>query len=424
MNLPAPLDDLNKDAERRQRLRTMQGLALALLGAMALLFILAETQRSGHPAWGYVAAFAEAAMVGALADWFAVVALFRHPMGLPIWHTAIVPQRKDDIARNLGEFIESHFVSVEAVLARLRSFDPARRAATWLQQAPNSQALGQWLAPTVHQLLADWDDSAWRDTLRNQLQQRLGAKDLMPLATTWAEHKVAQGRHQQGFDWLLQRWIGWLESDDANTTIAQVLSTVDHMLVSSMASTIAPILKNASLRLCKAALEEPDHLLRQRYHGLIGQLLNGMRTDPGWAERLSAVQQELLHSQPLQQGFDTLWAELKHELLSSLASPTDAAGSSLARMLSALGHHVGANPATQAWINQALCQWAEPLVANNHGKVAAYVQTQVQAWSKEEMSQRIELAIGRDLQFIRINGTVVGGLAGLVLYAAVQWART
>ncbi|MEO8296890.1 MAG: DUF445 domain-containing protein [Burkholderiales bacterium] len=409
-----------RDAERRRRLRAMQRIALALLAAMAALFLLAHSQRASHDAWGYVAAFAEASMIGALADWFAVVALFRHPMGVPIWHTAIVPTRKDDIARHLGEFVESHFVSAEAVLARLRGFDPAGRVATWLQQPPNSQALGRWAGTAARQLLAQFDDSRLRAALDRRLLQTLSTVDPLPFAARWADELVAERRHQQGLDWALRRVIAWLESDAAKPSIAQVLDTVDHLLVSTLSGRIAAIVRNGSLRLCKAALAEPDHVLRQRFEGLVGQGLTRLHGDAQWAATVQRFQHDLLASERLQHGLNALWDDLKGALLDDLGQPEPRLGISVAGWLAELGRWLGTDAAARAWINDTLCQAARPLVVSNRGKVAAYIQAQIDAWSKEEMTDRIELAIGRDLQFIRINGTVVGGLVGLVLYALTR----
>ena len=415
------------DNERRRRLRTMQGIALALLAAMAGLFVAAESLRGQHPAWAYVAAFAEAAMVGALADWFAVVALFRHPMGLPIWHTAIVPQRKDDIARNLGEFVESHFVSTEAVLARVREFDPATRLAAWLGDPARSAPLATGLSMVLQQGLAQADDTRLREAVRGQLGAVLTSIDPMPLATRWGEALVEAQRHQRGLDWLLGRSAAWLESEEASPTLAELLGTVDHVLVRSMAGTIAPIVKSGCLKLVRAVQDDAQHPLRQRFDGLVAQALEHLRHDASWAEPVRGFQRSLVASEGFQQRVDQGWNELKAALLDDLGRPDpppagQGLGLNVASLVTGLGAVLQANPMARAWVNEALCQAAEPLVVNNRGKVAAYIQTQIDAWSKEEMSARIELAIGRDLQFIRINGTVVGGLAGLGLYALVQLA--
>lgn len=406
----------------------MQALAVALLAAMAGLFALAETLRHQHPAWAYVAAFAEAAMVGALADWFAVVALFRHPLGLPIWHTAIVPQRKDDIARNLGEFVESHFVSTEGVLARLREFDPATRIGAWLSDPDRSAPLAAGLSVVLQQALAQADDTRLREAVRGQLGAVLSGIDPMPLATRWGEALVEAQRHQRGLDWLLGRSAAWLESDEASPTLAELLGTVDHVLVRSMAGTIAPIVKSGCLKLVRAVQDDAQHPLRQRFDGLVAQALDHLRHDASWAEPVRGFQRSLVDSDSFKQRVDRGWDELKAALLDDLgrAGPPPAGqglGLNVAGLITGLGGVLQANPMARAWVNDALCRAAEPLVTNNRGKVAAYIQTQIDAWSKEEMTDRIELAIGRDLQFIRINGTVVGGLAGLALYAVVHLAR-
>jgi uncharacterized membrane-anchored protein YjiN (DUF445 family) len=411
----------NADAERRQRLRAMQRLALALLLAMAVLFVLAHALRGRHEAWGYVAAFAEAAMIGALADWFAVVALFRHPLGLPIWHTAIVPRRKDDIARNLGQFVESHFVTAEAVLGHVRRFDPAGRAAGWLAAPEHSATLGQGIAGALQRVLQHFDDHPPRDALRQRLTAALANIDPMPFAARWAEALVEEGRHQQALDWALQRSVDWLESETAQPSIAQVLDTVDHVLVSALSGRIASVVRSGALRLCRGALADPDHVLRQRWEGLVARGLERLHSDPQWAERVQGFQQELLQSERLRDSLDGLWADLRQALLDDLQQPSSSrTGQIASNLLAQLSAALAADAAARAWFNELLCRAAEPVVERNRGQVAAYIQRQIDAWSKDEMTERIELAIGRDLQFIRINGTLVGGLVGVLLHAAVR----
>lgn len=415
-----PLPD--RDVERRQRLRTMQRIALALLITMALLFGVAHAWRGLHPAWGYVAAFAEAAVIGALADWFAVVALFRHPMGVPVWHTAIVPQRKDDIARHLGQFVESHFVTVEAVMAQVQRFDPAGRVAVWLSDPAHVAGLGRQLALALQRAVLQVDDRALRDEVRQHLLDALGRLDPMPFAASWAQAVVDEGRHREVLDWALQRSIEWLESDAAQPSIAQVLDTVDHVLVSALSGRIAGIVRSGALRLARGALDDPDHVLRQRYEALIAHQLERLRKDPDWAARVQGFQQELLGSTSLRERLDQLWQDLRERLLQDLAAPDDTrVGRSLARLLTGMGAALAKDEAARSELNQRLCQAAVPLVERNRGQVAAFIQRQIDVWSEEEMTDRIELAIGRDLQFIRLNGTLVGGVVGVLLHAFIAW---
>lgn len=413
---------LDRDAERRQRLRRMQRLAVALLLAMTALFVFAQTMlRHEHAAaWGYVAAFAEAAMIGAMADWFAVVALFRHPLGVPVWHTAIVPRRKDDIARHLGQFVESHFVSAEAVLDHVRRFDPAGHAARWLMDPTHATGLGQALATTLHRALAHFDDTALREGLQHQLTEALARVDPMPFAARWAEALVHEQRHRELFDWVLRQSIDWLESDAAQPSIAQVLDTVDHVLVSALSGRIAGIVRSGALRLARGALDDPDHVLRQRYEAVVARGLERLREDPTWGHRVRGFQQDLLHSDGLREQLDHLWDETRRRWLDDLQRPDGQSGATLARLLADLGRATAQDRSACDTLNEMLCRTAQPLVERNRGQVAAYIQRQIDAWSKEEMSDRIELAIGRDLQFIRINGTLVGGLVGVLLHALLQ----
>lgn len=192
---------LQDDARQRHRLKVMRRAATGLLLLMAGLFALAQANLGQHPAWAWVRAFAEAAMVGAMADWFAVVALFRRPLGLPIWHTAILPNKKDEIARSLGEFVESHFVTVEAIVARIRSFDPATRLSQWLVQPQNADKLGKLLTAAARQILASVDDDQIRSLLRTAITKRLDAIELAGPVADFGFELMAKSATTPG-------WIG------------------------------------------------------------------------------------------------------------------------------------------------------------------------------------------------------------------------
>ena len=217
--------DLDQSADdlRRLRLRNMRLVALALLAGAACLLAVAHALRARHPAWGYVAAFAEAAMVGAIADWFAVVALFKHPLGLPIWHTAIIPNSKDAIGRNLGAFVENHFITEEAIGSKIRQADPARHMGEWLLNPQHLTGLGQSAATVARQLIEALDHEQIRDKIRELASQQLTEVDLSGTAGQLVDRLLQSGRHQELLDALLDGAGAYLGDAEKLPTISQFL---------------------------------------------------------------------------------------------------------------------------------------------------------------------------------------------------------
>lgn len=418
----APLGS-DLDFDRRRRLAAMRNVATGLLAAMACLFVLAESRTGGHPAWGYLASFAEAAMVGALADWFAVVALFRHPMGLPIWHTAIIPNSKDEIAKNLGEFVETHFVTVGAITTRIREFDPASYAATWLMQAGNSNKVGETLSSALRAAVANFDDTRLRDALRDKVFVHLAEFDLTAVFGKLAEELYEEQRHHEALDMALTKAISWLDSDTSEETLTRILDSVDHRLVRAFSGRIAGIVRKGTSTMFKAALDEPAHPLRARYDGAVSDWMVQLKSDPEWADRLREFQVSMLEWPRLNSALDALWSDLKKTLLEDLDRPESHLSLGTAKVVSEFGVSLAGNAKARNWINESLCSAVLPLIEINRGKVAKFIQTQIDAWSKTEMTERLELAVGRDLQFIRINGTIVGGFVGLGLHFVVPFVR-
>ena len=412
---------LQRDGRQLQRLKVMRRAATGLLLLMACVFAIAQARLGQHPAWAWVRAFAEAAMVGAMADWFAVVALFRRPLGLPVWHIAILLNKKDEIARSLGEFVESHFVTVEAIVARIRSFDPATRFSQWLAQPQNADKLGKLLTAAARQILASVDDDQIRSLLRTAITKRLDAIELAGPVADFGVELMAEKRHHAWLEWALESTHEWLDSDGADAALGAALDSVlDNKLLALLKGTATSRIRKGLKTLVDAAARDPQHPLRLRFDAHVASWLLQLKTDPDVALRLHDFQAATLNSPRLQAAFDGLWDELRAWLSDDLAHSDPALARHAARIASELGASLATDSDTRQWINESLEAAAIPLIVDNRGKVAAFIQAQIDAWSKEEMTDRLELAVGRDLQFIRINGTLVDGLVGLILHLLVS----
>ncbi|MET0264272.1 MAG: DUF445 domain-containing protein [Duganella sp.] len=417
------LDD-NDDALQRARLRTMQRVALGLLVLAALLFVLARTQRAQHPAWAYLEAFAEAAMIGAIADWFAVVALFRHPLGIPLWHTAIIPNSKERIGKSLGKFVENHFITEDAIAQRLHDADLAGKAGRYLQDPANAEKLVAWVVPALERLLPMLDQEPIRRMVRNMASRELARLDLGQLAGNAVDALIADEQPQQLVDLLLDQLIAYLADDNHHDNIA----TMVHSAVHTDSSVLRYALEKAMPRLIRSTTRkvadvraERDHPLRAKLGVWIADSALRLKADPQWQASIQRWQQDSVAGEPVQQMLDQVWDALQARLLADLHSAQPQAATAARQLVQQAGRLLSEHASLRDGLNRLLLAGSAGLVRRYRGEVGRFIEIQLARWTREQMSERIELAIGRDLQFIRINGTVVGGLAGLLIHSVAQF---
>ena len=415
--------DVSQDALRRLRLRKMRYAATGLLLASLGLLVLVHVLNGGHPAWGYVAAFAEAAMVGAVADWFAVVALFKHPLGLPIWHTAIIPNSKDTIGRNLGAFVENHFITEEAIGHKIRQADPARRAGEWLLDPRHTAGLGPSAASVARQLIEALDHEQIRDKVRAIASQQLAEVDLSGTAGQLVDRLMQSGRHQELLDALLDGAGAYLGDAEKHPTISQFLIDslgVENSMMKMAINAYAPRSIASLHQKLDEVRRDPAHRFRGVFDDWIGDFALRLKADPQWAEKIRRHQVELVQDPQVQGLLSGLWEGLKNRLLHDLSQDQPALLRQIQDWVQKLGQILVEKPELRQWLNQAIEDGSVTLIRKYRGEVGRFIEQQLAKWTREEMSQRIELAIGRDLQFIRINGTIVGGLVGLLIHAVMQ----
>ena len=417
--------DSARDAHQRLRLKLMQRTALGLLLGMAVLYVLALSQRPVHPALGFVVAFAEAAMIGAIADWFAVVALFRHPMGIPIWHTAIIPNNKDDIGHNLGEFVENHFLTEEAVSERLQAANPAGLLSTWLLAANTSPKLGHAMAKAFEKFLESLDDTEIGPLLGAAVGSQLGRFDVSTTAGKVADLLVAESKHQNLLDGSLRGVAEYLSDERNQPQISEfVIGALgaDSAIYKKAISTFSPRLTRSLNQFIVGVQGNAEHPLRKKFDAWVKDFVLRLKADPDWKDGIARYQQESLASPDVKALLDNIWGVAKLRLSTDLSSDAPLIGVQLGALLRRVGETLAADADLREWLNQAIKSGSAALIRKYRGEVAKFIEGQLALWTKDEMSQRIELAIGRDLQFIRINGTLVGGLVGVIIYALTQLA--
>ncbi|MFP5391959.1 MAG: DUF445 domain-containing protein [Gammaproteobacteria bacterium] len=411
--------ELADDAAKRRGLRNMQLVALALLAGATLLFAVAHVMGGAHPAWGYVKAFAEAAMIGAVADWFAVVALFRHPLGIPIWHTAIIPNNKEAIGRNLGSFVENHLVTEDAVTRRVADADLALYLGQWLAQPEQAGQLAGALAGALRQAVPKLDKAPIRAAVRKLVTTELKKLDLSLLAGDYLDTMLAANKQQQVLDALLGKlglWLGDEGNHEAIGTFMLDCFAIDNPMIKGMLLSYAPKVIAGLHGQVNRIQEDPAHPLRARVGEWIADSAARLKDDPSWRADIDGVRDRAVDSGAVQSAIDGLVDTAEQRLLQDLDSGQSQLAGLVARVLAELGQGLAADPDARRWLNLAIQNASSALVRRYRGEIGRFIEAQLAGWSREEMTNRIELAVGRDLQFIRINGTLVGGLVGLLIY--------
>ena len=406
----------------------MKRVALALLAGAALLYVLAVWGGRAHPhaAWGWLAAGAEAAMVGAMADWFAVVALFRHPLGLPIPHTAILPLRKARLGRNLADFICDNFLATPQVLAKLRGYDAAGRIARWLAEPAHAQRLGTQAVALVRMALGAFDDTRVRDFVARAAGAGLQRIDVAPLAGQVLGALTAEGRHQALLDEVLRQLADLLDDEDLQEqltdAIAREVKLLRYLRLDQAAARLAThkIVAAVAHTLGETAAQ-PDHPLRQRFDQFTTGFVSRLQHDPAFIARGERWRDELLAHPALAAYLQGIWGQVRAWLDDDLAREDSALRQRVARLAAELGRRLEADEAMRHWLNEQILAAAPALIDRWREDGRRYIEERVAAWDTRAMVQEVERNIGHDLQFIRINGTLVGGLVGLLIHGLTLW---
>lgn len=416
---------LGKGVQQRVRLKQMQRMAGGLLLGMVVVYAVALSQRQVHPAMGYVLAFAEAAIVGAVADWFAVVALFRHPLGIPIWHTAIIPNNKDVIGKNLGDFVETHFITEAAIIQRIRSANPAGLLGTWLAVPETASSLGRAAAHAFSKVLASVDDTRINHQLAEITARQLGELNVSDMAAKVVDLLVAQNKHQDLLDGVLSWVLVYLSDARNQPDIVDFLidaTGAENILFKTAIAKASPSLINALKQSAHEVRDDPQHALRKKFGATIQEFIVQLKADPDWQHGIARYQQETLDSEQAKTLMNGIWDIIKARLNAQLHRDDPVVGEQLASFIRIMGEALTTDAELSARLNQSIESGSAALIHQYRGEVGKFIEAQLALWTKDEMSDRIEWAVGRDLQFIRINGTLVGGCVGLLIYALTQLA--
>ena len=407
------------EAKRAQLVVTRRRATLLLAGVTAVFVGTVVAGAEGDTVLGYVQATAEASMVGGLADWFAVVALFRHPLGVPIPHTAIIPERKEQFGETLGEFIQSSFLTGDTVAERVRVAGVGDRVARWMADPLNADKLaGHALGGAVEAIDLLEDDTV-HDVLERLVRERIEAASIVPMAGRVLGALTREGRHDEVVDAALRGLDRYLDEHRAEIH-ERVRDQAPWWLPGAVEDRIFVRLVDGARAMLGDMVRDHQHGLRQQLDAQILLLVDNLQSSPEMRARGEQLTRDLLERPELRAWIASAWSDGKAQLRGQSTDPTSALRQQVAAAIQAGGERLMSEPALVAKIDDAAEAGARYVVEHFGGEINQLVSSTIARWDGEETSQRLELLLGPDLQFIRINGTVVGGLAGLLLHTTAQ----
>jgi uncharacterized membrane-anchored protein YjiN (DUF445 family) len=406
---------LGADPARVRLLVVTKRRATGVLALMAVVFVVAVALGGDSGLMGYVRAGAEASLVGGLADWFAVTALFRHPLGLPIPHTAVIPERKDQFGRTLGRFVQDNLLTPALITDRVRHARIAARLADWLAGQAHATAVAGYIADAAHSLAGVVEEDDVARLIEEGLRRAVDRLEPAPLAARALTSVMAAGYHQEAFDALLRGTARFL--DDHRTDLqARFLAESPWWRPGALDRKIFTSLLDGTLHLLDEILADPAHPLRAEVDAQLTGLIEKLRTSRRLQARIARAKEELLAQGHLPQLAASLWRDIRDALAGQAADPDSELRRRLAAGLAAAGRRLRDDPALLARADQLVETVATYVAGHFHGEIGGLVDTAISRWDGQETARRLELLLGPDLQFIRINGTVIGGLAGLGIH--------
>jgi uncharacterized membrane-anchored protein YjiN (DUF445 family) len=411
--------DTSVDAERAAELRRVKALATLVLASTLALFIVAKWLLPVHPVFGFVAAFAEAATIGGLADWYAVVALFKRPLGLPIPHTAIIQSNQARIADKLGEFIQVHFLEAGPVEAKLREIDFGSFVADWLRDRKRSDDLARFALRLLPEAVSATESSGLMSFIIRRMSSQIQAIDLAPLAAGTLRGFVAEGRHQILFDDLLRVMHETLNQKETMAMIREKvraelptllkLYRADKFLVNKIVASATAFFNEVR--------SDSKHPFRGEFDRMVLSFVDRLGTDRAYIDRIDGLKRDLLARPELAELARTVWANTRSFIERSASGETQVLQHHLAGMFVSAGEALAGDAELRGEINKGLVTVLRSFVADQKSGVSTFISDQVKAWNMAQLISLIEINIGRDLQYIRFNGSLIGGLAGLALYS-------
>ena len=407
-----------EDQERARGLRKMRTLALSLLILATLIFLITHIFTDNTGVWGFVSRASEAAMIGAIADWFAVTALFRHPLGLHIPHTAIIPRKKDTLGASLSAFVAANFLHAEAVSTKIRSAQVSHRAGEWLSRSANRDLVVDRAAGGLEYVLARIDDESVVALTKNVIIPRLVATRKTPVLAQLLRQIVLDGAHHKLVDLIVAEAYSWLSDNP------QVIDEIVH----NRAPSWVPEFVNEQLsnRLQREVLgwvadvrDNEYHKARQALDAWLVDLSDDLNGETPLSEKAEVIINDLLSQSGVVDSVLEIWSSLKQLLRQAIIDPNGEVRGRISELIGEFAQRLQADSKFAAKIDDRIATTAGDLAESFGPEIASVISDTIERWDAKEAAERIELYVGRDLQYIRINGTVIGALVGLLIHTII-----
>ncbi len=403
--------------------RRMRWTATIMLVIMAGVFIGTKQVLDLHPAWGYVHAFSEAAMVGGLADWFAVTALFRHPLGIPIPHTAIIPENKDRIADTMADFLRTNFLTPAVVARRMQAMNIAKAAGEFLvQPTKGSQSrIGAGASELIAGILESLDPDRLGGQVKAGLKSQARKIEIAPLLGQMLQTAMADKRHLPLIDALV-RWSG-LTLEDNEDLVRDMISERANGIIrwTGLDGRLSKSVLDGLYKLLAEVLVDPEHPLRDKIQEGLEQLADDLVNNPDMQAKVERMKNEVLENEAVARWWEGVWERMRAGMIRMARDPETTLGGQIGDSLAELGKALRDDARLQTQVNRFARRTAVGVATRYGDQIVRLVSETVRRWDARTLTDRVENAVGRDLQFIRINGTVVGGLVGMTIHFADQW---
>ncbi len=415
------LNALRAETERKRgKLLRIKLVATSLLPVMAVLFIVSAHYQTQVPSLAWLEAFAEAALVGGLADWFAVVALFRHPGGLPLPHTAIIPKNKDRIGAQLGEFVEQNFLTPENITAKLRDSDLAARVIAWFAEPENARRLIAAARAEMPRVVRALDDPEIERAVGGVVTDEIERLDLTHIAAGMLAMLTRDDRHQRFLDEALPVVSAWL--NEHRPQIKLLFGHRPALVPQWIHAYVVDRFVDGIIDKIDDIVRTPDHAMRVAFDKYTRHFITRLQTDPEIARDVEDMRAQILHSRALGAAVQSAWRAIKARITASSEAKELESDAWIARLVTRVASEILADRALLDRLNANVLAAIESSLKRSQNQFAALIEEIVRKWDTELVTEKVELELGPDLQFIRLNGTFIGGLAGVVLHALLLLA--
>lgn len=404
------------DHHKKIQLRNHKRLATGLFFLMGIIYaVMVYLQHHGAQAWmGYVEAFSEAGMVGALADWFAVTALFRHPLGIPIPHTNIIERKKDDLGQNLGKFVKENFLNSENIRPYIEKLDVVKFVSEWLNKHSSQKILGDEVVNLTKKIIGDLKDEEVEKFLAKKGTEILHEIDFQKITSSGLKYFIEKNEHINLLEVLLPQIRDYV--DESRDMIRQRFSENRPFIAFLAGKKISSEVVEGLIQFIEEVSADKDHFVRKKLTENLEDFSDQILISETWKEKFDNLKKEVLTEENLRPYTDDAWKSIKELLVQNLENPDSQLQEYLQRNIQKLSHSLSNDLELTNRINSWIRHFLYRMILKNRDEVEALISTTVAGWSGKELSEKLELEVGKDLQFIRVNGTLVGGLVGLVIY--------